>query len=83
MNIKREIELIISEILGKAISVEDDANLMYDYNMDSLQVMNTIVCIENRFDIEFELDDLNIENLIIFSKIVECVKHIMKKDVYQ
>ena len=77
MGIKHEIELIIGEILGSPISIKDDANLMYDYNMDSLQVMNIIVKIEDRFDIEFELEDLNIEDLIIFSKLVELVSNLL------
>ena len=80
MDIKHEVELIIGEILGSAISIEDDANLMYDYNMDSLQVMNVVVKLEDKFDIEFELEDLNIEDLIIFSKIVEHVSNMLERD---
>jgi len=80
MDIKHEVELIIGEILGSAISIEDDANLMYDYNMDSLQVMNVVVKLEDKFDIEFELEDLNIEDLIVFSKIVEYVSNMLERD---
>lgn len=81
MDIKHEIELIIGEILGVTVLMEDDANFMYDYNMDSLQVMNIVVKIEEKFNIEFELEDLNIEDLIVFSKIVELVRKMLKQDV--
>lgn len=80
MDIKHEIELIIGEILGVTVLMEDDANFMYDYNMDSLQIMNIVVKIEEKFNIEFELEDLNIEDLIVFSKIVEVVKKTLKQD---
>lgn len=81
MDVKREVELIIGEILGVSVSIENDANLMYDYNMDSLQVMNTVVKIEDKFNFEFELEDLNIDDLIVFSKIVEHVNDILERDV--
>lgn len=81
MDVKHEIELIIGEILNLNVSIEDDANLMYDYNMDSLQVMNAIVKIEDKYNIEFELEDLNMEELIIFSKIVERVSNMLERDV--
>lgn len=80
MDIKQEVELIIGEVLGETISIENDANLMYDYNMDSLQIMSIVVKLEDKFDIEFELEDLNIEDLIVFSKIVDHVSNILERD---
>jgi len=78
MDVKHEVELIMGEILGGTVSIENDANLMYDYGMDSLQVMNLVVRLEDRFNIEFELDDLIIEDLIVFSKIVEHIRHMLE-----
>ena len=81
MDVKHEVELIIGEILGSSVSIENDANLMYDYHMDSLQIMNTVVKLEDKFNFEFELEDLNIDDLIVFSKIVEYVNDILERGV--
>ena len=80
MNIQEKIENIICEILGKDVKIDYDANLMYDYNMDSIQIMNVVVELENQFDIEFELEELDIENLVHFSRLVEQVQKLIGEE---
>lgn len=78
MEIRLDVEKIVCEILDREVEIPNDANLMYDFNMDSIQIMNVIVRLEDQFDIEFEYEDLNIDNLIIFSKLVEMVEKLVE-----
>lgn len=78
MEVREKVEKIVCEVLDKKVEIEEGTNLMYDFNMDSIQIMNVVVMLEDQFDIEFELEDLNIENMISFSKLVELVEKLMK-----
>ena len=77
MSTQKKVEEIIFEILGQEVKIDDNTNLMYDYGMDSIQIMNVVVAIENQFDIEFELENLDIENLMVFSGLVEQVQQLI------
>lgn len=79
MDVKKSIEQIISDIVGYQVNVENDANLMYDYNMDSLQIMNVVVEIEDKLNIEFGLDELNVDDLIVFSKLLDTVNGLLSQ----
>ena len=78
MEVRADVEKIVCEILDREVEISDDANLMYDFNMDSIQIMNVVVRLEDQFDIEFEYEDLNIDNLIIFSKLVGMVERLVE-----
>lgn len=80
MELKNELEMLISQTLGCAVSLENDDNLMYDYGMDSIEIMSLIIAIEEKFDIEFELEDLDIENLMILSKLGDAVARIFNRE---
>lgn len=78
MDVSTKVKKCICDVLGTEVNISDDANLMYDYNMDSIQIMNVIVQLEDEFDIEFEFDDLNIDNMLVFSKLVDMVNRMIE-----
>ena len=79
MEVKKELKKIVCDVLNNEVEFADNINLMYDFNMDSIQIINVVAMLEERFDIEFELEDLNIDNLVFFSKLVEMVEKLIEE----
>ena len=79
MEVKEELKKIVCDVLNSEVEIADNINLMYDFNMDSIQIINVVAMLEERFDIEFELEDLNIDNLVSFSKLVEMVEKLIEE----
>lgn len=79
MEVKEELKKIVCDVLNDEVEIADNINLMYDLNMDSIQIVNVVAMLEERFDIEFELEDLNIDNLVSFSKLAETVERLIEE----
>jgi acyl carrier protein len=68
--------MISNEVLV-GVSVEeigDDASLISDLNLDSIQMMSLITGLENAFDIMLDDEDLDLENLSSVKRLAEFVK---------
>lgn len=50
--------------------LNENTNLSIDLGMDSIEIITIIAEIEGMFDIEFDYNDMEIENITIFGNIV-------------
>lgn len=55
--------------------LSDNTNLSIDLGMDSIEIITVIAKIEDIFDVEFDYNDMNIENIMMFGNIVCCLEH--------
>jgi acyl carrier protein len=54
--------------------IEDEENLMDEYNIDSVNLFEIIVGLEDEFEITLEEDDFNVETFSTVSNIAEFVE---------
>lgn len=73
-------ELIVNIAMQdvNAISINEETNLINDLGYDSVQIIELIVQLEMEFDIEMEDDDLDIENLIVYSRLYKTIERKIK-----
>lgn len=75
---RKKILQIIKQI--KEGDIDDtgmDYRLYEDFGMDSIEIMELVVAIEDEFDIEFDLDELDIEYLATIETLEQAVKGIL------
>ena len=51
-----EISAIFEEVLGRAVVITDDTDIVEDLGLDSLGVMNFVMAIEDHYDLSIPLD---------------------------
>ena len=78
MNIKDELLVIIENEIGDDLNMlvydiplDDD---LFQYGIDSLNIMKVILGIEEKYDIVFDEEELNIENFITINAICHTVE---------
>ena len=74
---------IILEIIKKIknINIEEDKEdyrLLEDFNMDSIEVMEMVIEIENELEIEFSLTELDLENFMTVKNVEEVVAGLLQ-----
>ncbi len=72
------VEMELEEV--EKILSNDNANLMDDLSLDSFLMVELIVEIETTFDIEFDMNDLNINKLKIYGNLKQFIKDNMLND---
>ncbi len=78
MNIKDELLVIIDNEIGDDLNSSvydiplDDE--LFQYGIDSLNIMKVILGIEEKYDIVYEDDELNIENFITINAICQTIE---------
>lgn len=79
-DVEKEVFRIISEI-GCLIAWEDgDKSLSAEFGIDSLQLVQIIIAIEDRFEFEFDDEDMSIgENLTAFKLCSIVIRHLTNK----
>jgi acyl carrier protein len=55
-SMRDEISAIFEEVLGHAVVITDDTDIVEDLGMDSLGVMNFVMAIEDHYDLSIPLD---------------------------
>ena len=73
---KDKIKKMISDEVLVGVDVEDigdDASLISDLNLDSIQMLTLITGLESEFDIMLDEDDLDLEKLSSVNRIAEFV----------
>jgi acyl carrier protein len=55
-SMRQEISAVFEQVLGRAVSIEDDTDIVEDLGMDSLGVMNFVMAIEDYYDLSIPLD---------------------------
>lgn len=76
--LKQDIKQMIVERLFLNIDpadIEDDDNLMEDHNIDSVNLFEIVVGLEDEFDISLEDADFNIETFSTVESIGEYVEN--------
>ncbi len=77
-NIKEKIKTIISNEVLVGVGVDDiadDASLISDLGMDSIQVLALITGLESEFQLVLEEEDLDMEKLSSVNQIADFVTH--------
>ena len=76
--IEKKIKTIIASIdASKTLPIDEiimETNLYEDIHMDSIELMNLVVKIEEEFDIEFSDEDMDMDYIIVFGNLVQSVK---------
>jgi len=75
--IKDKIKQMISDEVLVGVSVDeigDDASLISDLNLDSIQMLSLITGLESGFNIMLDEEDLDLENLSSVNKLAEFVQ---------
>jgi acyl carrier protein len=55
-SMRDEISAIFEQVLGHAVVITDDTDIVEDLGMDSLGVMNFVMAIEDFYDLSIPLD---------------------------
>ena len=61
-----EIRAVLASVLDNGITADDisvDADMVIDYGIDSLQVINFLLAIEDTFDVELDYENLELDHL--------------------
>lgn len=77
MRVEEKLKEVIANIAMQdvdVISINEETNLINDLGYDSVQIIELIVQLEMEFDIEIEDDDLDIENLIVYSGLYKTIE---------
>lgn len=77
MNIESEMKRILIEIVEGRITEDNicsNTNIVEDIGLDSLQMINLILMIEDAFDLEIDFDEIEYEIFLRFSELVEFIK---------
>lgn len=85
MNINEKIKRIICSVTeqpGYYDKLTNKSNLIYDIGIDSIQMMQIIVEIENEFDVEFNDDELILDDLAKLENLFRIVNHQVDKANY-
>jgi len=72
-----KIKKMISDEVLVGVSVDDigdDASLISDLNLDSIQMLSLITGLESEFNILLDEEDLDLENLSSVNKLAEFVQ---------
>ncbi|KAA0109641.1 acyl carrier protein [Mycolicibacterium sp. P1-5] len=61
-----EIRAVLAGVLDKGLTADDisvDADMVIDYGIDSLQMINFLLSIEDTFDVELDYENLELDHL--------------------
>jgi acyl carrier protein len=56
LKLRKDINELISETLGRRVTISDNTNIVQDLGLDSLGVMNFCMALEDKFNISIPLD---------------------------
>jgi acyl carrier protein len=79
--VKSRIKLLLADVVGDASQaerVQDDANLIQDVGLDSIQMINFILMIEDEFGFEVDFVDFNCSRFERFDLFCEFVSDSMR-----
>lgn len=62
--------------------IDENTDLVRDFNFDSINIVELVVAIENNFDIEIDDENLLIEKLSPYKELVEMLKVKLGENTY-
>ena len=81
MDINQQLKEIIAEIISHEVQISDiydETVLTVDLGFNSIQIVNLIVELETKYNIDIEDDDLDIENLTVYKNLFDMVSEKLK-----
>jgi acyl carrier protein len=78
--LRKDINELISETLGRRVTISDDTNIVEDLGLDSLAVMNLCMALEDKFNISMPLD--RIADVRTIGDLVRTVQELQSEDVH-
>lgn len=80
LNVKERINKLIQEIIGdRAIEISDDFDLVEDLGIDSIEMMELLVKIENIFDVCIPDEKMDTDELRTYENLVEIITSLVEK----
>lgn len=84
MNIKEKIINILTEVTeGKTSEkkITDETNIIDEVGLDSLQMINFILMLEDNFDLEIDFDEIEYEMFLKFNSLVKFINEKIKEQI--
>ena len=80
MMVKDKVTLIISEIMNREnIIINDNTNLIDDFEFDSIQMVSLIVELESEFNIVFSDEELALEQIANVKNLISLIEIKVRK----
>ncbi|SDG51210.1 acyl carrier protein [Lentzea fradiae] len=80
---EHRIRAVLGEVLGDeelAASITDETNIVDDLGLNSIQMINFLLALEDAFDVELEFEELSFSQLESFPAIRQFVMAAMAAD---
>jgi acyl carrier protein len=74
---KEKLASILTEILDETITpndIQEDTNLTTDLGMTSLNMMYFILELENVFDVEVDLEEVDLDTFFVYKSVKEFIE---------
>lgn len=73
----KKIVMAFAKGVDENYEITNEAHLIDDLNMDSIELIQLLVSLEEEFDIEFDTDELDINSIMQFGNLVNIVEEYM------
>ncbi|KTD86639.1 acyl carrier protein [Paenibacillus etheri] len=85
MTLDKLIEIIVEvrETPELRDSISSDADIINDIGIDSLQLINLILKVEDEFDVEIDFDEFQMDDLTSVERFFNYIKGIQERDFKQ
>lgn len=80
MNIREEISKMVFEMIGEREKTDllENVDLQDEYMFDSLMIIELITNIEEKFAMEFDFDELDLDKIFNINHLVEVVEKCLR-----
>ena len=73
-NVKEELEEVVMSISKSKQELNNDTNLCFDLGFDSVMMIELFSTIEDKYEIEFDFDEVDFEDIAVFKNFVRYVE---------
>lgn len=73
-NVKEELEKVVMSISKSKQELNNDTNLCFDLGFDSVMMIELFSTIEDKYEIEFDFDEVDFEDIAVFKNFVRYVE---------
>jgi acyl carrier protein len=80
LKLRKDINELISETLGRRVTISDNTNIVQDLGLDSLAVMNICMALEDKFNISMPLD--RIADVRTIGDLVRTVQELQSENIH-
>lgn len=80
---EKKLSQLITSLVGSevfdSITLNDESNLIYDLNFDSIKIIELVILIETEFGIELKDEDLVLEKMSTFGGLIKIIESTVKE----